>query len=84
MKEADIEAGKRNIAEYLADFYGSQRQKSSPRAATGADSEHYDPLAIGMAAKQRQAAVWKKGGQLSGTDAVTQILQEQRTTSQSR
>jgi hypothetical protein len=77
MNVTDIEDGKKDFAEYLTKFYGAQPPNSSPSSAAVSDSGQYDPVAIGTAAKERRAAVWKKGGQLSATEAVAEVLREQ-------
>ncbi len=71
MKDADIEAGKKNLAEYLTNFYGPQQQMLSRQPVTPVA---IDPPKIAVKAKEYQSAERAKGHEVSATEAVEHIL----------
>jgi hypothetical protein len=71
MKAADLEAGMKNLDEYLTTFYRVKREKLSGQPAPPAP---IDPQRVGAEARRYMDAELAKGHQISATEAVGHVL----------
>ena len=73
MRAADIEAGKKHLAEYLENFYRVKREKLSGHPATPVA---IDPQKVAAEARACMDMERAKGRVISTTEAVRRVLQK--------
>ncbi len=71
MRTVDLEAGAKNLGEYLEEFYRVKREKLSGHPARPAA---IDPLKVAAEARAYMDAECAKGHEISATEAVAHVL----------